>query len=116
MRDPIQDIIRHKINERERQQELQALERQDIYTYSYPRHRTYSIKAVIVTVIGLAFLGFIGFIVLSMRVGWIGAKRQFDLEFWTVTLSAFGWMGLCARYRRWFENFGRGRWPDGKYK
>jgi hypothetical protein len=66
MRDPIQDIIRHKIDERERRQELQALERQDIYTDSYPRHRTYSIKAVIVTVIGLAFLGFIGFIAFNL--------------------------------------------------
>lgn len=59
-------------------------------------------------------IGFIGFLVLSMRAGWIGANRQFGLEFWTVTLSAFGWMGLCARYRRWFENWGRKRWPDGK--
>jgi hypothetical protein len=61
-------------------------------------------------------IGFIGFIVLSLRAGWVGAHRQFGLEFWTVTLSAFGWMGLCARYRRWFENFGRQRWPDGKFK
>lgn len=61
-------------------------------------------------------IGFVGFLVLSARAGWIGAQRRFDLEFWTMVLSSFGWMGLCARYRRWFENFGRKRWPDGKFK
>jgi hypothetical protein len=60
-------------------------------------------------------IGFIGFLVLSARAGYVGAKLgRFDLEFWTMVLSSFGWMGLCPRYRRWFENWGRKRWPDGK--
>lgn len=60
-------------------------------------------------------IGFIGFLALAARAGWIGARRQFDLEFCVTLLSAFGWMGTCARYRTWFENWGRKRWPDGKY-
>lgn len=59
-------------------------------------------------------IGFIGWILLSFRAGWLGAQRQFDIQFWTAALAGFGWMGACARYRRWFENYGRRRWPDGK--
>ena len=61
-------------------------------------------------------IALIAFAVLTIRAGWIGAKHgRFDLEFWAMLLSGPCALAAGARYRRWFENWGRRRWPDGKY-
>ncbi|MBL8848354.1 MAG: hypothetical protein JNG89_01665, partial [Planctomycetaceae bacterium] len=35
-------------------------------------------------------IGVIGWILLSLRAGWLGAERQFDIHFWTAALAGFG--------------------------
>lgn len=64
--------------------------------------------------IPLGFLGFLGMCVAAVVAYW--QRGGFDLRVISILVAALMCPVLGAAYRTWFENFGRRRWPDGKYK
>lgn len=62
-------------------------------------------------------LGFVGFLALCLAAGVMFWQRgAWDLRVISAGIAALACPVFGASYRRWFENFGRKRWPDGKFK
>lgn len=78
---------------------------------SFPRYvRVLAVLHVLSLVIGP-----IGFFLLMAVAAYQYTRRGFDATVVQLAIMALACPGLCALYRRWFENWGRANWPDGKY-
>lgn len=61
-------------------------------------------------------LGFLTFLGLCLAAGIVFWQRGgWDLRIVSMFAAALACPVLGASYRRWFESWGRKRWPDGKY-
>lgn len=59
-------------------------------------------------------LGFLGFLGLCLAGGVAyGQRGEFDVHVVSLFAAALACPLCGASYRRWFENWGRKRWPDG---
>jgi hypothetical protein len=79
-----------------------------------PKFPLYVRVLAVAHVLSLA-IGPIGFVVLG-AIAVIHWQRQRVVDQYVVVLLliAVNCPFLCAAYRRWFENWGRKNWPDGK--
>ena len=67
------------------------------------------VLSLVVGPIGLIVLGGIGCVLYARR-------REVDDGILMLWATGVACPGACALYRRWFVNWGRRNWPDGKYR